>query len=75
MAKLNIFEKTEQPADPVKPRGVGMRISEWVRFDAIAKEVNMKPHALMLYVIHDFIRRYEAGEVPTENKKSLPGIK
>lgn len=75
----DIFKRTEpaQPpteeADPVTPRGVGLRQSEWAQFNGIARELGMKPHALALWVLRDFIRRYDAGEIRTQTRKSLPG--
>ena len=70
---------TEQPKelepepvkDKIKVRGVGLRTSEWARLDAIAKELNMKAHALSLWTLRDFIKRYEAGEIATKQSKKL----
>jgi hypothetical protein len=76
----NIFAKTEKPGaeeatpDPVRARGVGLKTSEWKRWDAIARELGLKPHALALYALRSFIKSYEAGEIKTETKKSLPGL-
>jgi len=70
---------TEQPKGPglepkkdtIKVRGVGLKASEWARLDIIAKELNMKAHALSLWALRDFIRRYEAGEIATKQTKKL----
>lgn len=74
----NIFLKTDQTQDQaqedkIKPKGIGLRQSEWTRFDAIAAELGMKPHALAMWALRDFMGRYERGEIKTETKKSLPG--
>lgn len=58
--------------DRVKARGVGLRESEWNRLEEIAGELGVTRHNLMLYVLRDFIRRYEAGYRPeTETKTTL----
>jgi hypothetical protein len=74
--KLHTTPKTqpEEPeADPIKPRGVGLHKSEWQKFDKIARELGMKPHALSLWAIRDFMRRYQAGEIETQQSKKLIG--
>jgi len=80
-AAAGLFTKTErltQPGpqtesdDPVKPLGVGLRLSERARLDEIAHELGVARHALLLYAVRDFIRRYEAGERPkTKTVKTL----
>ncbi len=77
--QAGLFRKTEpsQPPteadDPVKPRGIGLRQSEWARLETIARELGLKPHALALWAMRDFLRRYDAGEIRTETHKRLPG--
>ena len=61
----------EPVKDEIKVRGVGLHASEWARLDAIAKELNMKAHALSLWALRDFIARYERGEIPTKQTKKL----
>lgn len=78
----NIFARTEPdssgPADqvpendPVKPIGVGLKDSEGKRLTQIAAELGVNRHALLLWLVRDFIRRYDAGERPeTETRRVL----
>jgi hypothetical protein len=78
-----LIRKTEDaPAQPetekdlVKPRGIGLKDSEWRQLDAIGAELASNAHALAAWAIRDFIRRYESGELPTrtETKTTLPGL-
>jgi hypothetical protein len=76
-----IFKRTEpeqpqeeKPEDPVKPRGIGLRESEWQRLEEIAGELGMTAHAVAMYAIRDFVRRFEKGEIRTETKRALPGL-
>lgn len=76
----DIFAKTDSGGqadqvpenDPVKPIGVGLRASEGERLKAIAAELGENRHALLLWIVREFIRRYDAGErPPTETKNVL----
>jgi hypothetical protein len=76
----DLFKKTEpqeeKQADPVKPRGIGLKLSEWQRLAAIGRELGgQKANRLAAWAIRDFIRRYEAGEIETttETRRKLPG--
>jgi hypothetical protein len=76
-----LFDKTEseQPqeetqANPVKAYGVGLRVSEWQQIETIAGEMGMTKHALAAYALKDFLKRWEAGEIQTETKPSLPEL-
>jgi hypothetical protein len=75
---LNIFAKTEQAEvkqdDPVKPVGIGLKESEWVRFEEIARAMNTTKHALAVWALRDFLRRYDTGEIRTEQRPTLPGL-
>ena len=62
-------------ADPIRPRGIGLRVSEWKRLTQIGQELGMKPHALVMVIIRDWVKRYEAGEIKTETGRRLPGQK
>ena len=66
-------KKPPKGPEDVSPRGVGLKVIEWKRFDKIARELGMKPHALSLWAIRDFMRRYEAGEIETKMSKKLIG--
>ena len=67
------LKKPPKGPEEVSPRGVGLKVIEWNRFDKIARELGMKPHALSLWAIRDFMRRYEAGEIETKMSKKLIG--
>lgn len=60
--------------DPVKSQGVGLKISEWTHFEAIAAELGLTRHKLALWVMRDFMARYDRGEIETVTKKRLPGL-
>lgn len=64
----------EQPPDPVKAIGIGLRESEWQRLDEIAQELGTTRHSLALWALRDFISRYEAGDIQPVTKKTLPGL-
>ena len=64
----------ELPADAVRARGVGLRLSEWKRITEIAGELGMNTHELSVWALRYFIRQYAAGEIETETKKTLPGF-
>jgi len=76
----DIFAKTEpegaaeEQPDPVKSIGVGLRESEWVKFETVADELGTNRHSLAKYALRDFLRRYEAGEIQTETRKTLPDL-
>lgn len=58
--------------EDVAPIGVGMTFAEGARMTAIATELGVNRHALLLWLVRDFIRRYDAGErPPTETKTVL----
>lgn len=72
----DLFAKTEAPPakgdDPVKAVGVGLRASEWARLQAIADELQVSRHELAMFIMRDWLKRYEAGERPkTRTKKEL----
>ena len=55
----------------VSPVGVALNAEELARLDTIAQELAQSRHAVLLYAIRDFIRRYDQGEQPrtkTETK-------
>ena len=56
--------------DTVKPRGVGLNQIEWDRFDKITHELDMKPHALTVWAVRDFLQMYQAGEIKTKTETS-----
>jgi hypothetical protein len=78
--EAGLFEKTESeqpqesPTDEVKSCGVGLRESEWAKIDAIAAELGQTRHSVAAYALKDFLKRWDAGEIRTETKPSLPGL-
>jgi hypothetical protein len=59
-------------ADPVKSYGIGLRQSDWAKFSAIASELGISYHDLGVFVLTDFMARWERGErPPTETKQVL----
>ena len=75
-----LFSKTEseqpqaQTTDEVKSSGVGLRESEWQQIEAIAEEMGITKHAVAAYALRYFLKSYDAGEIKTETKPSLPGM-
>lgn len=73
--QAGLFKKTapeqlpEALPDPVKPRGIGLRESEWARLEAIGAEMGVKAHKLVVWAVRDFLRRYDSGELPLEERK------
>ena len=76
----DIFAKTEpgpqEAKDPVMPVGIGIKTSEWARMGEIAQDLDITRHALAMWALRDFIRRYDAGEIETrtETKQTLAGL-
>jgi hypothetical protein len=50
--------------DPVKPLGVGLKQSEGHRLSAIAGELGVNRHQLLLFAVRDFMQRWDDGERP-----------
>lgn len=77
----NMFAKTEQapmepvltePApDPVRPVGIGLKDSEWQRLEVIADELGVTRHTLSLWILRDFIKRFNAGWRPETDPKRV----
>lgn len=59
-----------QPED-VAPIGVGLTFEEGERLNDIAAELGVKRHALLLWLVRDFVRRWDAGERPPTETKSV----
>ncbi len=78
--KLEVFNQTQpeppkpEPSDepdPVKARGIGLKISEWQHLEAIADELGVTRHKLSLWILRDFIKRYDAGWRPETDPKRV----
>jgi hypothetical protein len=63
--------EAKKPKDPAQSFGVGLKESEWARFDKIATELGQTKHAVALWALRDFLRRWDAGEIKTQTKRSL----
>jgi hypothetical protein len=74
---MEIFEKfPDQGKDPVKPRGIGLRESEWQLLELIGNEFDETVNAIAVWALRDFIKRYQKGELPVirVTKTSLPDL-
>jgi len=74
--KLEVFSKTEtgQPEaapDPVRPVGIGLKASEWQRLEAMAAELGVTRHTLSLWILRDFIKRWDSGWRPETKTKQV----
>jgi len=75
----NLFAKTTKaeppPQDIIAAQGVGLKLSEWAVLDAIAADLEMKPHAIRVYAIRYFLAQYKAGKIQPQTRtvKRLPG--
>lgn len=64
-------QRIKTKSGKVNPVGVALDAEELTRLDQIAQELNQSRHAVLLYAIRDFIKRYNQGERPktkTETK-------
>lgn len=67
-------KKIKAKKEKLNPVGVALTAGELARLDEIAKELDQSRHAVLLYAVRDFIRRYDQGERPktkTETKTIL----
>lgn len=79
--EAGLFKKTEseQPQeeakkDEVKSYGVGLRESEWQQIEFIAADMGVTKHKVAAYALRDFLKRWDAGEIETQAKPSLPDL-
>ena len=61
----------EKPKDPVDPYGVGLRKSEWRRYEEIAAEMQMTKHGVALFALRYFLKQYDAGEIETGTRPTF----
>lgn len=57
------------------PVGVALTREELTRISEIAKELGQSRHAILQYAIRDFIRRYDQGERPQTEAKTIIKLK
>jgi hypothetical protein len=58
--------------DEVAPIGVGLTFAEGERLAEIAKEMGVENrHYLLLWIVRDFMKRYEEGWRPPSTKKTI----
>ncbi len=71
-AFVSIFgnKKTKTKKGKVSPVGVALDAEEMTRLDQIAQELDQSRHAVLLYAVRDFIRRYNQGEKPKTKKET-----
>ena len=62
-------QRVKTKKDKVNPVGVALDAEELTRLDQIAKELDQSRHAVLLYAVRDFIRRYDQGERPKTKKE------
>lgn len=72
----NYFAKTaptqaEPKPGKVSPVSVALSREELERLTAMAAEINVSRHALLLYIIRDYMRRWQAGERPRKRTKTI----
>ncbi len=62
--------------DLIKPRGVGLKASEWAELEKIANDSGIKLHAVTAYAIRYFLKEYRAGKIKPQARKinSLPDL-
>jgi hypothetical protein len=56
--------------DIIDARGVGLKKSEWAELDAIAKEMEKKPHYIRANAVRYFLKQYRAGKIKPETKRT-----
>jgi len=73
--RANTFaSNSEEPIvapDPVRARGIGLRLSEWSEIDETAHHLGMTPHALAAHAVRDWLKRYYGGEIELETRAKL----
>lgn len=73
--RSDILTKTEAPAekplDPVEPRGIALRHSEWEHIDAYAKQYGMKAHALSVILLRRGLADLLSGKIKTKTQETL----
>lgn len=68
---LDLFSQTDRDQaeqDKIKARGVGMKESEWLEVDELARKLQVTPHAFAAYGLRKFIELYKAGKIKVEVK-------
>jgi len=75
----NIFARTDpesrqaqEATGPTITKGVGLKESEWAELQDIAAELGITQHAISAYALRHFLKQYRTGNIPLENKPTLP---
>ena len=64
--------RRKNSGDPVVSKGIGLRQSEWAKFEGMANDLGTNYHDLGVYVIMQFMAAWARGErPPTETKQVL----
>lgn len=69
---LDLFSQTDRDkaeADIIKTRGLGLKLSEWLEIDELAKILDVTPHAVAVYGVRYFLEQHRAGKVKIQVKK------
>lgn len=59
----------EEEKDPVNPKGVGLKESEWAEVEEIADDLGVTYHALRVFFMRWAIKQYKAGNVEIPIRK------
>ena len=59
------------PGSPPSPIGVTLADDELDRLSAMAAEIGVRRHTLMVYALRDFIRRWDEGERPKTRQRTI----
>lgn len=68
-------QKKKASEAKAKPVGVALLPDELERLAAIAEELGQSRHAVLQYAVRDFVRRYDAGEKPTVETRTVKVLK
>jgi len=69
-------QKKKEGEGKAKPViGVALLSAELERLAAIAEELGQSRHAVLQYAVRDFMRRYDAGEKPTVETRTVKVLK
>lgn len=64
-------QKKDAKADKTNPVGVALTADEVARLGVIAGELGVSRHAVLQFAIRDLIARYDRGEKPRTEIKSI----
>ena len=68
-------QRRENKTDNERPVGVRLAVTEIERLDAAAKDLGVSRHEVMQYALRDFLIKFERGERPTVQEKTVYTLK